>query len=121
MGVKFELIGKHKRTGEIIRQTFTIDELIDYESKWIKQDYEIVGKRQFIGRKARNNKGIYEGDIIEAEIIEHDSLATTGVVTYSEDLLCWCSKNHAGMTPLFKLGNFNVVSDTYEKPDILTV
>jgi len=77
--------------------------------------YELVFP---VGRKDARGKEIFEGDIIEATIIE-DSVETMGVVTYSEEDSAYGNKNEAGLTFLWRLTNIKIVGNVQEKPEFL--
>ncbi len=78
-------------------------------------DYNFL---QYTGYKDKNDTEIYEGDIINAFIIE-DHIETMGTIVFDDYFLFYANKNLAGNTPLFKLNNIEVIGNIYENPELL--
>lgn len=98
------------------------EELQHIEMRWLVDGEEDSGDRiimQSIGLTDKNGKEIYESDIITADIIEYNSLMTQGEIVYDNELSMYSNKNEAGLTPLYKLNNIEIIGNIYENPELL--
>ena len=63
-----------------------------------------------------NEKEIYEGDIVKAILID-DDLLCMGEVVYDEIMSFLGLFNDAGVTPLFRLSQFEVIGNIHDKEE----
>ena len=81
---------------------------------------ETVG--QYTGLKDKNGVKIFEGDIISCTLsFEGRTLPHIGVVIYSDNIACFCTKNDAGDTPMLKhcTNTRLIVGNIYENPELM--
>jgi len=78
---------------------------------WCYVKPETIG--QYVGRKDIKKCKIFKGDIIEAHIIKWET-ATTGSIEFDINNSCWCSKNDAGLTPLYHLSCIEVIGNIHQ-------
>lgn len=86
----------------------------------IEVDYKTVG--QYIGRKDKNDKKIYAGDIVQCEIsFKGGSLPHMGEIVYMDEFGAFATKNQAGETLLHNhlLNTFEVIGNSDDNPELL--
>jgi len=117
--IKFEILIKHKSSGNTFKSVFTIDELFYHSGI-----QEVVYKRQFTGLKDSKGVEIYEGDIVtcniyEREVFDEHYSGTPLKVVYDE--------NSCGFYPFIKgsqwrsnIENVEVIGNIFEHPNLLT-
>ena len=86
--------------------------------EWGVFDWKDIEKRQFTGILDKNGVDVYEGDIIDANIIEH-SISTMGQVVFCEEYSTYANRNLAGDTFLWKLNRIKVRGNIFESPELL--
>lgn len=103
---------------------------MDIIKEYQNQKFTIM---QYIGLKDKNGKEIYEGDIIEEDIIDHDRLYIVKFGNYHEQFMCsepgygWYLENihtkEVCSIITFMSGNNDydekVIGNIYENPDLL--
>ena len=73
---------------------------------------------QYTGRKDKDEKEIYEGDVIEGTL-DNFSFPTMGVIVYDSYWSAYGNKNEAGFTLLHKIKNPKIIGNIYENPELL--
>ena len=73
---------------------------------------------QYSGRKDKNEKEIYAGDIIEGTL-DNPSFPTRGLIVYDSYWSAYGNKNKAGFTLLHKIRNPKIIGNIYENPELL--
>lgn len=111
--IKFEY--GFRAINEIIKKTYFLHEIPDIESKCdVWGDLEIVYVRQFTGLKDKNGKDIYEGDILDDNII----------VIWRKDLASFALKKDGWMYDHYfgeavDPGNTEIIGNIHQNPDLL--
>ncbi len=131
--IKFRYIFQHLETGRILIKIFTLDELeVGCFTKWfdsLEDKWMNIGRDQYTGLKDKNNKEIYEGDIIthplcvkephdEDEPCEH----FVGVIRYEVErgqYFAINQKQNGYVLEMSLVYNFEVIGNIYENPELL--
>lgn len=114
-GFYYEWRGKITSITRARIHEITMDGNLKIEDKQYKVDPKTVG--QFIGRTDSKSVEIFEGDIIEANLSDHN-LPTKGCIVYNETFGAFANKNDAGETLLHNmcLNTFEVVDNIHDNP-----
>ena len=131
--VKFRFIFKngnffatrYKTLDELLDSSFPLEEMeedINADSNITEledfPEYEVF-KSQCTGLKDKNGVEIYGGDIVNANILSWN-LGTMGEIVYDKEHSCYGNKNEAGITPLNRLNDFEVIGNIYENKELLS-
>jgi len=81
-------------------------------------EYEVM---QYTGLKDKNGTGkeIYEGDVIEGNLIKYSPLPTMGEIIWDEYWCSFANKNEAGNTLLKEINQIEVIGNIWEHPHLL--
>ena len=85
--------------------------------KFLHNDDDII-LMQYTGLKDKDGKEIYEGDIIEGNLIKYSPLPTMGEVVFDTYWASFANKNEAGNTLLREINLINVIGNIYENPEL---
>ena len=89
---------------------------------WATYNHKAWELMQYTGLKDKNGVKIFEGDIISCTLsFEGRTLPHIGVVIYSDNIACFCTKNDAGDTPMLKhcTNTRLIVGNIYENPELM--
>jgi uncharacterized phage protein (TIGR01671 family) len=78
-------------------------------------DVEIM---QYTGLHDKNGKEIYEGDNAEGNLFDR-RVPIMGTIVYDIAYACYALQNEAGLTPLFKIAEIEIIGNIYENPELL--
>jgi hypothetical protein len=86
-----------------------------WKGKWnfyidVEDLFESINKKDMTGND------IFRGDIIEGVIIDIH-LPTRGEVVYDDYFSCYSSKNDAGNTPLWRIGQIKIVGNIKDEKE----
>ena len=121
---EYKFRGKRKDNGEWVYgslvKTFIMTSIVfeTYEGYFHELEVQPETIGQFTGLKDNTGKEIYEGDIVFGIIIGN-SIPTMGEIVYDANYQMYSSKNLAGITPLYKIRNYDVKGNKYENPELL--
>jgi hypothetical protein len=89
---------------------------------WIDGDVcdidECIEIMQYTGIEDINGNLIWESDIIKGILID-DDLLCMGEIIYDELMAFYGLKNDAGITPLFRLSNIEIIGNKFEDPELI--
>jgi len=73
---------------------------------------------QYTGLKDKNGKEIYEGDVIEGNLIKYSPLPTMGTIVWDKEFASFANQNEAGNTLLFEIDRIKIIGNIYENPEL---
>ena len=65
-----------------------------------------------------HGKDIYEGDVIDGNLFDR-RIPTRGEVVFDQEHACYGSKNLAGITPLTKIAEIEIIGNKWANPELL--
>jgi len=123
--VKFKYLWQHNETGRFVEDTWDIFQiecgLNDYDYNY-RRAYTFVARRQYTSIKDVTGEEIYEGDIVECDMVYRGGkLPHIGEIVYSQIYGAFATKNEAGVTLLHNhyLSTFKILGNIYENPELL--
>ena len=86
----------------------------------IKDAYEVIPETvgQSTGLKDKSGVEIYKGDKIEGNLFDR-RIPTMGEIVYDSEHACYGNKNDAGITPLFKIAEIEVIGNVHQNPELM--
>lgn len=134
----FDIVASLKKTGEIVSQQFTLEELMQGSAGLdaLKDQYNIICKRPFTNAYDKDNAMLFVGDIVKGEYNNHYDHAYF-VVTYNSSLSAYqleCVAMHNDETGYLDISSggycnrslsgrvdqsIEKVGDIYRNPEIL--
>jgi len=85
----------------------------------IQEYHDRFDLMQYTGLKDKNGVEIYEGDIIQGNIIKYSPLQTMGNIVYDVEWASYANKNLAGNTLLREINQIDVIGNIYENGDLI--
>ena len=119
--IKFSYIYQHDDTGRMLNKIFDIHEIeLEFIGECFIDRYTLIARRQYTGLKDKNNKEIYEGDLLKVELDWGYGLAKIIVEIYFKDG-CFRAKalNSHEDTLLIELPYFDIIGNIYENSEML--
>jgi len=125
--IKFSYIFQHEETGNIIDKRFTLEQIeeIDF-GHYITFDlhrFALVSKRQFTGLKDKNDKEIYEGDIITNYGITNEMKARKYQIVFTDERARFSaydlSSRWGTSISSYDMRQCEVIGNVYENPELL--
>ena len=119
---------KLKRMCDVIYLDFSAKEIIVYHSdeeersNWLKLDRFVL--LQYTGLKDKNDKEIYEGDVVKAKVAgpyaSDAKIKMEGEIIYYEPFACFEVKTkECGQPTMSIFDNFEIIGNKYENPELL--
>lgn len=120
--IKFEVLIRHKASGNTFKDTYTLDELLERNgSLFNKGIQEIVYKRQWTGLKDKSGKEIYEGDIIPSLNGTGNSIVSfeNGTFTWHGEPLGWDLFTQESPEEIKTETWAIIIGNIYENPELI--
>jgi hypothetical protein len=114
--IKFEVSIRHKKSGNVWINKFTIDELLDRNGCLYSQGIqEVVYRRQFLNVVDKKNNDVYEDDILSNGIDYVRVWMSDGSI-----LIGGLNKEWDKYLNSLELLKYTVIGNIYQSPELLT-
>jgi uncharacterized phage protein (TIGR01671 family) len=129
--IKFELVGRNKKFGNIVRDIYTLEQLRIGDDVLTffaigNDNCEMLAVRQYTGLKDNNGKEIYEGDILKIQDENYSYDAANYQVAYfgdrdypAFDLIPDIDCDSNGLSYVKAAGRLEVIGNIYENRALL--
>lgn len=119
--IKFKYIFQQEETGRTMTRVFDINEIENALGNTEFRRYTVIDRLQFTGLKDKNDKEIYEGDIVK-----HQNKETIGTVIFQKTgFTVWEKRTNTVNGKKEGIANYlddvwEVIGNIYENPSLLS-
>ena len=118
--IKFSILLQHEETGYIVDKRYIYDEIYTWIAKLLLDElrrYSVISQRQYTWLNDKNQKEIYEGDILRWDNPSEDS-SEIYIVRWNLNRYEITHESRGYIHALDKTHEFEIIWNIYENPEL---